>query len=103
MVRSDGRFMFLSQSKKIRGDHEKFFDLKGDHEILSDLKGGPRKFSGFDRGATKFFYKNLKFPPAPPRRYFMTSPLAKEQLVKFCEKMMVEMKMFPDNAQGMPG
>ena len=33
----------------------------------------------------------------------MTSPLAKEQLVKFCEKMMVEMKMFPDNAQGMPG
>ena len=52
-----------------------FSNYMGGHEIFSDLQGGPRKFLGFDRGATKFFYKNLKFPPAPPRRYFMTGPL----------------------------
>ena len=46
---------------------------RGPINFLRSL-GGPRKFLGFNRGSTKFFYKSLKFPPAPPRRYFMTGP-----------------------------
>ena len=45
-------------------------NLGEEHEIFSRSLRGPRKLLGSDRGATKFFYKNLKFPPAPTRRYW---------------------------------
>ena len=81
-----------------------FSTSKGGQQILSDLFGDPIKFSGFDRGATKIFYKDLKFSRVPPRWHFMTDPLRYEkyflkELSKLSQASMVRIFYLSDSSE----